>query len=1107
MSVYNKYTGTQYETTSSLLILTQSTPYVFTNNYVYTDLSNNVNFKISPKIIRDAIISIWDTTTFKTTTINNIDYIGLDSGDVTNQYLKKKIHFGKRLFKTTDIMSSSLLSSNSDIYFYNTKLDTGLNQITRLSFLSGNNSSNFSYAPYIESYFVTATPSNYLSLNIQNKGDINFLSQTRDFSTGFDTTNTYGTVSLNDISFPPYNNSSNSKNKILKYDKNLGYLNWWDPQITQNGIYGTADSIMEIYGKPVLINGVNIEIDDSRMVPIEIGDIKMGTTFSSDSIYDVLNRIIYTYTPPLCSLKLNTPKYLEVGTYQDISLTYKIYKNTKDLLPTKLINMSPSQVPSIGGEGRITAEGDVKGFVVQPITQTSSVFTLKVDDGFSSNIATQTVTGVYPYYYGFLDKSNLRLETVDINNLKKVVDYTNTNKINLSGSGYFYYIQDKNYQPVSGIYDPNNPTKNIIKNYTRIAQQLSSPEGTWQYKDYYVYKSKNILQINPPSQKYSFVTGIVDDSSLKILLDSKNYKGGLTWSNSKGPSYSAIFTSQPSYTKDYISLTQSGSLCSINDFIGITKDKFTFNVVVKNNYDYENYPKRDHNTIYTSVWTAHPLFTLSNPFPNQTLYRVFNFYSMIQYSPPYVVPYFYIQHNRMDGSNSATMSKNGWYTNDRNYNPNSIQQYTLTIDGPSYSFYLNGYLVATDSSATYSNKLSSTFSKINIGFDGSNRMFGDYYHFSLYDRVLLDDEILRNYMALKDEYEKLDGIYYYGKLTKSEKDPITINNLLELKTGIENRLDKNVTFGTGSIYYISSVDNSPVSGIYRFVGSTSVNIISTFSRVVQELPSIDGYWKPKDHYIYNWNSNYTSAVNELRFSHGVVTSSMSLYIDPMKSIDTSNNIIYDMSGNGYHGQIKGDYLYDNRSLSFNGYNSFIDFGKTTPKLYPGTSSFAWDGWLKFGPYTGRFRDVWFGNASGGITGFGLLLNHNTNHLRIEFCRANPLKDQPNIREVKYLPVDKYLNKWFHLSLSFDSNLINGFKTMRCYINGGTSSYVGDYTSFTYSSAAEAIQRPNTSLMIGSHGATDLYYDGSLSDIKFYSRTLNEGEILQNYYATKDRFGL
>ncbi len=176
-------------------------------------------------------------------------------------------------------------------------------------------------------------------------------------------------------------------------------------------------------------------------------------------------------------------------------------------------------------------------------------------------------------------------------------------------------------------------------------------------------------------------------------------------------------------------------------------------------------------------------------------------------------------------------------------------------------------------------------------------------------------------------------------------------------------------------------------------------------------------------------------------------------------------------------------------------------------MYPGTSSFAWDGWLKFGPYTGRFRDVWFGNASGSITGFGLLLNHNTNHLRIEFCRTNPIKDQPNIREVKYLPVDKYLNKWFHLSLSFDSNLTNGFKTMRCYINGGTSSYVGDYTSFTYSSAAEAIQRPNTSLMIGSHGATDLYYDGSLSDIKFYSRTLNEGEILQNYYATKDRFGL
>jgi hypothetical protein len=203
---------------------------------------------------------------------------------------------------------------------------------------------------------------------------------------------------------------------------------------------------------------------DVRMATVNIGDIKMGTTFSSDSIFDVLNRIIYSYTPPICNLNLITPKYLEVGTYQDILLTYKVYKNTKDLLPTKLINMSPGQLPSIGGEGRVTADGQAKGLVLLPILATTSIFTIKADDGVSSTSASQSVTGVYPYYYGFINKNNLKLETNDIIQLTKVVDYSNLNKINLLGSGYNYYLQDKNYKPVSGIYDSKDSTKtNKIK--------------------------------------------------------------------------------------------------------------------------------------------------------------------------------------------------------------------------------------------------------------------------------------------------------------------------------------------------------------------------------------------------------------------------------------------------------------------------------------------------------------------------------------------------------------------------------------------------------------------------------------------------------------------
>ena len=91
MSVFNRYIGTNYESTSSLLVLTQSSPYLLTNNYVLTNLSNNIDFKITPKNIRDAITSLWDSTSFKSTYSSNNEYIGLDSGNPSDQYLKRKM--------------------------------------------------------------------------------------------------------------------------------------------------------------------------------------------------------------------------------------------------------------------------------------------------------------------------------------------------------------------------------------------------------------------------------------------------------------------------------------------------------------------------------------------------------------------------------------------------------------------------------------------------------------------------------------------------------------------------------------------------------------------------------------------------------------------------------------------------------------------------------------------------------------------------------------------------------------------------------------------------------------------------------------------------------
>ena len=118
---YSKYLGQDYQAFSSKLVLsnagTQS--YTFTNNGVYTELVDNKTKLISPQMLRNAILSIWDTTAFKQTSNGSIYYIGVDSGDPTDLDLKKKLYLGKRFYGGNEIMSNTLLNSEVDIFLYN----------------------------------------------------------------------------------------------------------------------------------------------------------------------------------------------------------------------------------------------------------------------------------------------------------------------------------------------------------------------------------------------------------------------------------------------------------------------------------------------------------------------------------------------------------------------------------------------------------------------------------------------------------------------------------------------------------------------------------------------------------------------------------------------------------------------------------------------------------------------------------------------------------------------------------------------------------------------------------------------------------------------------
>lgn len=523
MATYTKYTGLPWQADSSTLIIgtAGTASFEFANNSVLENLTDNTDSYLIPKYLRDMFISTWDSTVFKTTSASgsNMEYIGIDSGladdptqkpnrdlTVNKMLLGKKSYSGTYSYsQSNDIMTSELLTSDIDIFFYNTKPDNAYQYNTRIVILAGTDETIYTKAPYIQSQLVTtAGGSHSLSFDIFNaSGDIVLLSQ------GIDTFGNHisagGKISINNIVFPSIGTSSNlestnglDKNNLINRD---GELSWEKIVFPQTDHIGVSGSSLSINGSSINSNSYSLEFTDDRKSPIEIGNISYGTTFDRMSIADVLREILYPYLPPTCTIELaNSSGYVEVGTYPNISLNYSITKRTKSTLPTRLMNMIPSAHPKITNSGQYTAYGTARGVLVSPVSATTSIFTIKVGDGTSVNYATASVSGIYPYFYGFTSSNTLTVAA--LSSMTKIVEPKGDKTYDLSGSGNFFFAYDADYGPLDSIYDDSNT--NIFSSFSSTIKIISSPTGLWSSKEYLVYKWENVSQIGPPSKNFDF---------------------------------------------------------------------------------------------------------------------------------------------------------------------------------------------------------------------------------------------------------------------------------------------------------------------------------------------------------------------------------------------------------------------------------------------------------------------------------------------------------------------------------------------------------------------------------------------------------------------------
>jgi Concanavalin A-like lectin/glucanases superfamily len=89
-----------------------------------------------------------------------------------------------------------------------------------------------------------------------------------------------------------------------------------------------------------------------------------------------------------------------------------------------------------------------------------------------------------------------------------------------------------------------------------------------------------------------------------------------------------------------------------------------------------------------------------------------------------------------------------------------------------------------------------------------------------------------------------------------------------------------------------------------------------------------------------------------------------------------------------------------------------------------------------------------------------------------------------------------VNTWYHLTGTYDGN------TVSLYVNGvinTTLSYTGTAAS---GGEIRIARRWDDVANVASN-----FFSGDISQVRIYNRSLNSTEILQNYNATKSRFGL
>jgi hypothetical protein len=225
----------------------------------------------------------------------------------------------------------------------------------------------------------------------------------------------------------------------------------------------------------------------------------------------------------------------------------------------------------------------------------------------------------------------------------------------------------------------------------------------------------------------------------------------------------------------------------------------------------------------------------------------------------------------------------------------------------------------------------------------------------------------------------------------------------------------------------------------------------------------------------------------------IVTNGLVLYLDAanVKSYVSGSTTWTDVSGNGRGGNLIGSASFTTGPEAFNtNCTTITDIGYLTPSsqiTFADASSYTFDFWVKM---RASAQATLHSLSGRGSTNPWLLINTNSTGGLSWDIR---FRDDTGVYNNFSTITGTSIQNWTNVTVTADTS-----RNLSLYVNGVFRQTIVLTTSLFFVSRIAGGY---------SSGANQYNLQGSLASSKFYNRTLSATEALQNYNATKTRFGL